>query len=112
MFKYNKLNENTAIIQTGKVLDNTNAHEMADTISDLKEQGYIFVILDVAELEFLSSAGVGSFLGLVENFREAGGDIVICNAWEKIIHILEILDLKEYLTIKTTEDEAKQLCCV
>jgi anti-sigma B factor antagonist len=110
MFNYSRFNENTAIIKTGKTLDNSNAHEMVQIISDVQEQDYTFIILDISELEFLSSAGVGSILGSIEISREAGGDIIVCNASEKIIHILDVLDLTDYLTIKTTEEEAKQLC--
>ena len=54
-------------------------------------------------LEFLSSAGVGSMLGTVEVSREMGGDIVLCGPSEKIVHILEVLDLCDYLTILSRE---------
>jgi anti-anti-sigma regulatory factor len=49
---------------------------------------------------------VGSILGSVETSRAAGGDIILCNASEKIRHIFEILDLCDYLTIVETEEAA------
>ena len=78
------LNDQTALVTTSKVLDNSNAHEMVEILTNLQKEGYKFLIIDVQELEFLSSAGVGSILGTIEISREAGGDIIICNASEKM----------------------------
>jgi anti-anti-sigma factor len=77
------LNENTALVTTSKVLDNSNAHEMVEVLTNLQNEGYKFLIIDIQELEFLSSAGVGSILGTIEVSREAGGDTIICNSLEE-----------------------------
>ncbi len=100
------LNEETVIIKTGKQLDNNNAHEMVETIVSIQIEGYKFIILDMQQLEFISSAGVGSILGTIEASRELGGDIILCNASNSIIQVLEVLDLADYLTIKSDRAEA------
>ena len=104
------LQDNTLRIDTGKMLDNNNAHEMVTTISEALEAGYHYIILDMERLEFLSSAGVGSILGTVELAREAGGDIILCNASPTILHVLEVLDLSDYLTIIADQKEAAVIC--
>ncbi len=98
------------IIHPPASLDNRNAHEMIDTLTSCQASGYKFIILDMGKVEFLSSAGVGSILGTVEMFREEGGDIVICNVAETVLHILEVLDLHEYFTITPNQKEAETLC--
>jgi anti-sigma B factor antagonist len=110
MISQKALEKNTLVINPGKVLDNNNAHEMADAISTAQAEGYKHIILDMRELEFLSSAGVGSILSAVDISRGKGGDIVLCNASEKILHILEVLDLLDYLTIKPNQEVAKEFC--
>jgi len=100
------LKDDTILINPGKILDNSNAHEMVDSLAEVREKGYAYVVIDMAELEFLSSAGVGSILGNVEVFREAGGDVVLCNTSEEIRHVLQVLDLTDYLTIKENQKEA------
>ena len=104
------LNDHTILIDPGKTLDNDNAYELVDVITGAQERGYKFVILDMSETEFISSAGVGSILGTIETSREAGGDIIICNASENIIHILDVLDLTDYLTVRDTMENAMILC--
>jgi len=94
------MDETTIMLNPGNALDNDNAHEMATALSDAQDGGYKFVVIDMNSLEFLSSAGVGSILGLVEMSRENGGDIILQNPSEKILHILDVLDLREYLTVQ------------
>ena len=98
------------IITTGQVLDNNNAHEMVQVITSAQEQGYKYIVIDMTSLEFISSAGVGSFLGTVETSREAGGDIILCHAREDILHVFQVLDLIDYLTIRISLDDARALC--
>jgi len=100
------LRESYCAIITGKTLDNNNAHEMYESISNSLKENLTGIIIDMQELEFLSSAGVGSIIGTVENSREAGGDIVLCNVADTIMHILDVLDLTDYLTIQKTRDDA------
>jgi len=104
------INDHAMLVNPGKVIDNNNAHEMVDVISEAQGKGYKFIVLDMSEMEFISSAGVGSILGTIETSREAGGDIIICNASENIIHIFDVLDLTDYLTVKGNREEALQSC--
>ena len=112
VFAKQVLQDNVLRIDTGKMLDNNNAHEMVTALNEALEAGYHNIILDMGHLEFLSSAGVGSILGTVETAREAGGDIILCDASSTIIHILEILDLADYLTIIADQNEAAIACGV
>lgn len=106
------LSDDTVLLGPGRVLDNNNAHEMVEVISKAQESGYKYIIVDFGELEFLSSAGVGSILGTIEISREAGGDIVLCNVRPTIMHVLEVLDLADYLTVKAGAQEAAAACGV
>jgi anti-anti-sigma factor len=104
--------DDTLVIRTGTALDNTNAHEMVDMISSAQNKGFRFIVVDMTALEFLSSAGVGSILGTVEISREAGGDIILCQVSDPIMHVLQVLDLAEFLTIKPDRQRALTVCGV
>jgi anti-anti-sigma factor len=94
------VDKRTIIIRPGRKLDNNNAHDMVNVITEAQNSGYLRIILDLAGLEFLSSAGVGSILGTIETSREQGGDIILCNVPSTIRHVFKVLDLLEYLTIR------------
>jgi anti-anti-sigma factor len=110
MVSQRKLDDESVVINPGRFLDNSNSHEMTDAMVAAQANGYKYIILDMTDLEFLSSAGVGSILGSVGRLRERGGDIILCNVSDRVMHILSILDLSEYLTIKQDEQSAKESC--
>jgi anti-anti-sigma factor len=100
MITRTKIDESSVLINPGRALDNSNAPEMSQMMETSLAEGYKYIIIDMQDMEFLSSAGVGSILGSIEASREVGGDIVLMNVPQKIAHVLEILDLCEYLTIR------------
>jgi anti-sigma B factor antagonist len=104
------LGDDRLIINPGKALDSNNAPEMSQEIADAYQAGYKFIIVNMCDLEFLASAGVGSILGNVEMLRQDGGEIIMCNVPEKILNVFEVLDLTSYLTIVGDEQEANELC--
>ena len=104
------MNDNTLVLTPGMMLDNNNAHDMVEAITKAQTKGFKFIVMDMRNLEFLSSAGVGSILGTIEASRDMGGDIILFNASSTIQHVLEALDLADFLTISSTEQEAVALC--
>jgi stage II sporulation protein AA (anti-sigma F factor antagonist) len=112
MIQQRTIDEHTTVINPGRKLDNSNAHEITEVINKAQTDGNRYIILDMSELEFLSSAGVGAILGTVGAARDMGGDIILCGLSQRIRHILEILDLCDYLTIRQSEDEARSYCSV
>jgi len=103
------VNDMTVVFRPEQLLDNNNAYKMVEMITAAQAYGYRFIIIDMKQLEFISSAGVGSLLGTVGEFRNAGGDIVLCNVSENIMNILNVLDLADYFTIRSDQVEAVAL---
>ncbi len=104
------IDDNTVVIDPGTQLDNSNAHEMVEVIANAQAQGRKYLIIDMHNLEFLSSSGVGAIIGSAEVSREAGGDIILCNVSETIGNILRVLDLMDFLTIKSDIEDALKNC--
>jgi anti-anti-sigma factor len=110
MITRKNIDEESVVINPGKVMDNSNAHEVTKFITALQAEGCKSIVIDMSDLEFLSSAGVGSILGTVGRAREMGGDIILCNLSKRVLHILDVLDLCDYLTIEETEEAAREVC--
>ena len=104
-----QLNETTIVVRPASMLDNYSAPEMIEILSNALAGEIKFVIIDMEQVEFISSAGAGALLGNVEAFRTRGGDLIICNATATVLHVFEILDLKDYLTIRANLSEVQTL---
>ena len=109
-FYIKTLNDDSRLVHAGRVLDNSNADRFSSLLMGFYSAEVKYILIDMATLEFLSSAGVGSLLGTVELFRERSGDIVLTNVGSKIMHILDVLNLAEYLTICQSTEEAAAQC--
>ncbi len=105
-----EVSNDVVVIKTARMLDNNNAHEMVEIVNSIQSRGVRYIVIDMSELEFISSAGVGSILGTVEGSRELGGDIILAGPSETIVHVLRVLDLLDYLTVKGSVQEALVSC--
>jgi anti-sigma B factor antagonist len=64
------------------------------------------LILDFHEVEYISSAGLGVLMGLIEEVRAAGGDMKLAALPDKIFHVLDLLGFPMVFEIFQTTDEA------
>jgi anti-anti-sigma factor len=71
----------------------------------LKEKVYK-IIIDLEEINFISSAGMGVFLSVVGELREHEGDIVFLNMPDKIKKIFSSLDVLDYFENFQSENDA------
>lgn len=106
IFKVIAPNDITRVITPGTVLDNSNAEEFSTLLMDIYSSEIKHVIIDMKTLEFLSSAGIGAIVGTVELFRERGGDIVLAHVSDKVMSILQVLNLASYLTVSLSTEDA------
>lgn len=87
------------------------AHTAPDLESELQkcisEKKYK-VIVNFQELGYISSAGLGVFMGFIEEIRKNGGDIKLTNMSSKIFRVFDLLGFPALYEIFQTEEEAVQ----
>lgn len=81
----------TTILVLAGYLDAYTAPELEKAIQAEVDEGRLRLVVDGAGLTYISSAGLGVFMGFVEEVREAGGDIKICGLAPKVRQVFELL---------------------
>lgn len=61
------------------------------------------VIIDVSQLEFIDSTGLGVMLGAMRRLREGGGGLRIAGATGTVRRVLEITDLDKVIPLVDAE---------
>ena len=72
-------------------LDAHTAPEFERAVQAAIDAGRVRLIVDGAQLKYISSAGLGVFMSFIEDVRERGGDIKICGLQPKVQQVFEIL---------------------
>jgi len=88
-----------------------NAHTVRmfeDALEKLVGEGRYTILLDCKGLNYISSAGLGAIMGLIETVRENGGDILLCNLHENVYAIFDTLGFTQLYKVFPTEVEALQ----
>jgi anti-sigma B factor antagonist len=93
--------EGVAIIRPVGSIDAAAAPVLESHFKRLHEQNTGKVVVDFSKAEFVSSAGIGIFLGCVSLLRDTGGDIFFLSMPPHINEVFELINLKSFF--KTIE---------
>jgi anti-anti-sigma factor len=86
-----------------------NAHtvrQFESALEDLVQSGRFTILLDCEALTYISSAGMGAIMGLIEPIRENGGDILLCNLQKNVYSIFETLGFNELYRVFDSREQA------
>ena len=72
-------------------IDKRTVHVLDQRISKLLEQGRNRIIVNCAELGYISSVGIGTFLSYLIKVRKSGGDIKFCSMSREAQTILTVI---------------------
>lgn len=79
-------------------LDTTTAPELDATLSDLS--GVAQLDIDMANLNYISSAGLRSLLSAQKKLEKNGGNMTVLNVSDDLQEIFEVTGFDEILNIK------------
>lgn len=91
----------------GRIRDERGILKKLDGLGNyIKFEGGRKIILDLSNLEYLSSAGVGVLVGLLKKSKAGAGDFKLCSLQEPIRELFELLRLTSIFEVYPSLDEA------
>jgi serine/threonine-protein kinase RsbW len=90
-------------------LDIATLPDFEGALNRLRNAGHFKVAVDLAGLEYISSSGLGAFLGMVDHFRKAGGDLAFVSLTDRVSKIFKVVGFHRLLTILPGVPEALDL---
>jgi anti-sigma B factor antagonist len=100
-----KTDDATVVILPGEELDANNAKEFKGDVGPLL-QPQAKVVLDLSQLRFVDSSGLGSILSCLRQLNAAGGDLKLCGMSKPVRALFELVRMHRIFDIYTTRDEA------
>ncbi len=100
-----QVGEGIAHIKASGSLDAGTYEKMEGTIQNLFSKGYHRLIVNMENVQYISSAGAGVFIGSVGVAQDHKGHIVLLNPSQMVHDVFEVLGLMEiFPSVKTLEE--------
>ena len=80
-------------------IDALTAEHITDRLNEVISKGEIHLVLDMSQVDFMSSAGLRSILGALKQTRRKGGDLYIAASPPGVARILK---MSGFMTISHT----------
>ncbi len=88
-------------------LDAYLAPEVRDTVEQVLEGGALWLLLDMTEVGYLDSVGLGIMVGAAQRASDRGGDLAVACARPNVLRVLEISGTKDLLNVAPSVGEAR-----
>jgi len=69
------------------------------------------LLIDMSEVPFVDSAGLGALIGGIRRAREVGGDVAVCCNRPTLVRLLHTTGFDRIVTVTDTLQEAARSLC-
>ncbi len=97
---------NISIIKVGGYIDTTTSSELDHHLNELVKKGSYNIIVDLANVDYVSSAGWGIFISEIKGIREHNGDLKLARMIPEVYEVFELLEFHYILKAFDTLEDA------
>jgi anti-sigma B factor antagonist len=95
-----------SVVAVKGYLDAHTAPELEQVLQQLVDEERVHIVINLAGLSYISSAGLGVFMGFIEDIRRKEGDIKLAEPNEKVYRVFDLLGFPVLYEIYQKEEEA------
>jgi len=94
----------TIVDLRGRLIMGERVWDLRDLVRNLVSQGNKKILLNLRDVNYIDSSGLGELVSAFTNMRSQGGELKLVNLTEKVHGLLQITKL--YTVFDITDDEA------
>ncbi len=94
-----------SVLKVKGYLDMTTAEQLETAISSVCRENKYKVIIDLENVEYISSMGWSVILGKIKDFRSHGGDIKLMRMQPNVFEVYRLLEFDLFLDAYNTIDD-------
>ena len=88
-----------AVLQVTGEVDVYSAPMLRERIRELAAKGAVHLIVDLAQVDFLDSSGLGVLVGGLKRLREDGGSLALVVSTSRILRVFQITGLTKAFAV-------------
>ncbi len=103
-----KINFNSIVFRLHPIEgdDKVNIAALWPLLVTMVRGGAVKVLLDMQDVDFIDSRGIGIIINSAKHLRTIKGDIVLINISEKISRIFDVLNINRIIKVFDSEEDA------
>lgn len=100
------IDDSTAVVRCAGRLNMVEAGNLKACIDQTVDNGHARLVMDLSDVSFVDSSGLGSLIAGLKKARQAGGDLRIAAAQEQVRTVLGLTNLDRVLRLYDDVSEA------
>ena len=90
-------------------LDADTVHRWESALDEVLSTKGVRILVDLEHLDYISSAGIGTFIGCIGEIREHDGDIVFLNTSPRVLRVFRLLGFTKLFEVTDDLEEARRI---
>ena len=92
---------------SGDLIGENNGPELVELVNDLLNKGIRFCFINISDVRYINSSGIGVLITILTKFRNKGGELYLINPSEHVKKLLIITKLQAIFNIVSSLEEAE-----
>lgn len=101
-----KDNGKVSVLHISGYLDAHTAPEFENAFRKLIEEKRYYIVVCMEGLQYISSAGLGVFMGFIEEVRSGKGDIKLCEVSPRVFKVFDLLGFPSLYEFYEKQEQA------
>jgi len=98
--------DRATLVEVSGRIDSMNANQLGSVLSEQIDGGSLHLVLDLAQVDFMSSAGLRELVTALKKVKRAAGDMRLSQPSARVREVLEMAGLDTIFLIFDSQDEA------
>lgn len=108
-FTHETKTDTLVIRLAGDLIGESDGTEVLSVVTDSIQNGKVTCVIDISNLRYINSSGIGVLITILTKFRNKGGEVFLMKPSDAVQKLLVITKLNAIFQIVQTEEEALQL---
>ena len=104
--KTSDLDEETCLVELKGEINAYSTDQLQESIDQILKSGNIKTVVDMENLNYIDSTGLGLMVGWTKELRTKKGDTHLLNPSRRVENVIKLTNLKRFFKIFTNRDKA------
>lgn len=100
--------DKATLVEVNGRIDSMNATQFGSMLSEQIDNGHVKLVLDLAQVDYMSSAGLRELVAALKKVKRVAGDMRIADPSVRVREVLEMAGLDTIFLIFDTQNEAME----